>query len=64
VPSARRTLAKEKRAGAVRGYLEEIQNDSDRGLERWFYTGEITRGLAPSAAAARRGLRAAAAAVR
>ncbi|KIZ00637.1 hypothetical protein MNEG_7326 [Monoraphidium neglectum] len=38
VPSARRTLAKEKRAGAVRGYLEEIQNDSDRGLERWFYT--------------------------
>lgn len=38
VPSARRTLAKEKRAGFVRDYLLELQNDSGRKLERWFYT--------------------------
>jgi hypothetical protein len=38
VPSARRTLAKEKRAGPLNQYLNELQEDSGRELERWFYT--------------------------
>jgi cobalamin biosynthesis Mg chelatase CobN len=38
VPSARRTLAREKRAGPLRKYLEDIQSDEGRAAERWFYT--------------------------
>jgi hypothetical protein len=38
VPSARRTLAKEKRAGPLNEYLVELQQDPDKGVERWFYT--------------------------
>lgn len=39
MPSARRTLAKEKRTGALKDYLETLQSTpSQRRLERWFYT--------------------------
>jgi hypothetical protein len=38
VPSARRTLAKEKRAGPLNEYLVELQQNPDKGVERWFYT--------------------------
>jgi hypothetical protein len=38
VPSARRTLAKEKRSGPLREYLEDLQSNDERPLERWFYT--------------------------
>ena len=54
VPSARRTLAKEKRAGPLRAYLEDIQSDEARGLERWFYT-DWLRKLARQQDMARRG---------
>ncbi|KAI8465379.1 MAG: hypothetical protein J3K34DRAFT_525434 [Monoraphidium minutum] len=58
VPSARRSLAKEKRAGAGRTYLEGLQSDPSRRLERWFYTDwlrqlERRQELARSAAAKR-----------
>uniref|UniRef100_A0A383V710 Uncharacterized protein n=1 Tax=Tetradesmus obliquus TaxID=3088 RepID=A0A383V710_TETOB len=38
VPSARRTLAKEKRSGPLKEYLVELQENPDKGVERWFYT--------------------------
>ena len=38
VPSERRSLAKSKRRGALNTYLEELEGDETRGLERWFYT--------------------------
>ena len=39
VPSERRTLAKAKRTGEVRAYLDEIADgDESRAAERWFYT--------------------------
>lgn len=38
VPSERQALAKEKRKGDLRGYLEEISVDENKGVERWFYT--------------------------
>jgi hypothetical protein len=38
VPSARHTLAKEKRKGPLNEYLVELQQNPDRGVERWFYT--------------------------
>jgi hypothetical protein len=38
VPSERRSLAKSKRKGALNTYLEELETDESRGLERWFYT--------------------------
>jgi len=58
VPSARRTLAKEKRSGPLREYLETIQAEDGRGAERWFYTDwlkklERQQGMARRAAAKR-----------
>ncbi len=50
VPSARGDLARSKRRGEVRAYLEEIEGDSSRGVERWFYT-DWLRKLRSSAAA-------------
>eukprot|EP00775_Hariotina_reticulata_P013732 gene13732-biopygen15658 len=40
VPSARRSLAKEKRLGPLNSYLLELQSSTadERRLERWFYT--------------------------
>ena len=38
VPSERRSLAKSKRKGGLDQYLEGLENDESRGLERWFYT--------------------------
>ncbi|KAF6266718.1 hypothetical protein COO60DRAFT_1473196 [Scenedesmus sp. NREL 46B-D3] len=38
VPSARRTLAKEKRSGPLNEYLVELQQNPGKGVERWFYT--------------------------
>ena len=38
VPSERRSLAKSKRRGALNTYLEDLEGDETRGLERWFYT--------------------------
>jgi len=38
VPSARRTLAKEKRQGPLNEYLLELQSNPNKQLERWFYT--------------------------
>jgi hypothetical protein len=38
VPSARRTLAKEKRAGPLNEYLVDLQQNPNKQLERWFYT--------------------------
>ena len=38
MPSERRSLAKSKRKGALNTYLEELETDESRGLERWFYT--------------------------
>jgi hypothetical protein len=60
VPSARRTLAREKRTGALGSYLNELQSNPDRRLERWFYTDwllqlERRQQLAASAAAKRAG---------
>jgi glucose/arabinose dehydrogenase len=37
VPAARRSLAKEKRAGPTKAYLEELQAAPDRPAERWVY---------------------------
>lgn len=39
VPAARQSLAKDKRAGPARAYLEGLQQDEGKKLERWFYTG-------------------------
>lgn len=52
VPAARSSLAKDKRAGPSRAYLENLQTDDSRGLERWFYTGGCTRATTGSAMAA------------
>lgn len=62
VPSARRTLAKEKRAGPFNDYLVGLQQDpSSKKVERWFYTDylrqlerrqELARGAAAKRAAA------------
>lgn len=62
VPSARRTLAKEKRAGPFNDYLVGLQQDpSNKKVERWFYTDylrqlerrqELARGAAAKRAAA------------
>lgn len=38
VPAARRSLAKDKRKGQAKEYLESLQQDDSRRLERWFYT--------------------------
>jgi type II secretory pathway pseudopilin PulG len=40
VPTARRTLAKEKRLGTLNSYLLELQSSKgeEHRLERWFYT--------------------------
>lgn len=38
VPAARRTLAKEKRAGPLNEYLVDLQSNAGKRLERWFYT--------------------------
>lgn len=38
VPSARRTLAREKRTGPLNEYLVDLQSNSDKKVERWFYT--------------------------
>lgn len=43
VPAERRSLAKEKRRGEVKEYLEEIAGDESRGLERWFYDDWLKR---------------------
>ncbi|KAF5836995.1 hypothetical protein DUNSADRAFT_4968 [Dunaliella salina] len=37
VPSERATLAKSKRRGTMRQYLQELQEDPSREAERWFY---------------------------
>lgn len=37
VPSARRTLAKDKRAGPLNTYLVNLQNNSNKKIERWFH---------------------------
>lgn len=62
VPSARRTLAKEKRAGPFNEYLVGLQQDpSSKKVERWFFTDylrqlerrqELARGAAAKRAAA------------
>lgn len=62
MPSARRTLAKEKRAGPFNDYLVGLQQDpSSKKVERWFYTDylrqlerrqELARGAAAKRAAA------------
>jgi hypothetical protein len=38
VPSARRTLAKEKRSGPLSEYLQDLQQNPNKPLEQWFYT--------------------------
>lgn len=38
VPDARVRLARDKKAGTLRKYLEELKEDDERGLERWFYS--------------------------
>lgn len=38
VPDARVRLARDKKAGTLRKYLEELKEDDGRGLERWFYS--------------------------
>eukprot|EP00239_Pterosperma_sp_CCMP1384_P005976 CAMPEP_0197855932 /NCGR_PEP_ID=MMETSP1438-20131217/27534_1 /TAXON_ID=1461541 /ORGANISM="Pterosperma sp., Strain CCMP1384" /LENGTH=204 /DNA_ID=CAMNT_0043471195 /DNA_START=302 /DNA_END=916 /DNA_ORIENTATION=- len=38
VPSERQSLAKNKRRGEVKEYLEQIEGDESRVMERWFYT--------------------------
>jgi hypothetical protein len=38
VPSARRTLAKEKRSGPLSEYLQDLQQNPNKPVERWFYT--------------------------
>ena len=38
VPSERATLGKAKRKGQLKQYLDEIDSDQSRGVERWFYT--------------------------
>jgi hypothetical protein len=40
VPSERQALAKAKRTGAVREYIEELASsqDASRAAERWFYS--------------------------
>jgi hypothetical protein len=58
VPSARRTLAKEKRAGPLNEYLVNLQQNPNKQLERWFYTDWLQQlqrrqGLTQSAAAKR-----------
>jgi hypothetical protein len=62
VPSARRTLAKEKRAGPFNEYLVGLQQDpGGKKVERWFFTDylrqlerrqELARGAAAKRAAA------------
>lgn len=55
VPSARRTLAKEKRAGPLNSYLTDLQSNPERRVERWFYTDwlqQLSRRQQLSAAAA------------
>eukprot|EP00882_Tetradesmus_deserticola_P011446 GHRQ01012109.1.p1 GENE.GHRQ01012109.1~~GHRQ01012109.1.p1 ORF type:complete len:162 (+),score=43.76 GHRQ01012109.1:227-712(+) len=37
-PHNRRALAKEKRSGPLKEYLVELQQNPDKGVERWFYT--------------------------
>lgn len=37
VPDARVRLARNKRSGALRTYLEQLREDDDRKLERWFF---------------------------
>ena len=37
VPDARVRLARNKRSGALRTYLEDLREDDDRKLERWFF---------------------------
>ncbi|KAF8072897.1 hypothetical protein HT031_000557 [Scenedesmus sp. PABB004] len=60
VPSARRTLARDKRTGELNEFLNELQASRDRPLERWFYTDwlrqlERRQQLAAAAAAKRAG---------
>ena len=38
VPQERRALAKSKRRGSLSSYLDELEGDDSRALERWFYT--------------------------
>jgi hypothetical protein len=38
VPSARRTLAKEKRSGLLSEYLQDLQQNPNKPVEQWFYT--------------------------
>jgi hypothetical protein len=37
VPNARVSLAKNKKTGALRTYLEELKTDDSRPIERWFF---------------------------
>ncbi len=36
VPSERASLSRQKRKGAVKEYLEELEQDTDRKAERWY----------------------------
>jgi len=38
VPSARASVGRSKRGGEIKTYLEELEVDESRRVERWFYT--------------------------
>lgn len=54
VPSERQALAKAKRTGATREYLEELAQDESRSAERWFYSEWLKRDWFVKASAKRR----------